>query len=114
VILGLTSFCALFGHYLVHEARGTYPYTVPFVTTAFLCSLVGLVAVVKNTRGLSLIQNALAVLTVVLYELAAANWPGGDDGPGLGFAVIVAPVYLGALLAISSTIRDLKTTSTQT
>ena len=112
MILVLTVVVAFFGYVCVHFAHDTYPFAIPFVATAVLCSLAGVFAVVKNTRrAASVPQNGLVVITVVLYVLAVANWSGGDEVPGMILVGMVGPtLLLSAVLAIVSTIQNVRTT----
>ena len=109
LILGITVFDSWLGWLCVKAAHHTYPFSVPFVVTIVICSCVGLVAVGMNTRATSLIHNGLVMLSLIPYFLAVGNWPGGDDGPGMGMVFIIGPTLLAATaLAFISTIRLLE------
>lgn len=102
-ILGLTICSSLLGCRCIQVAQRIYPFAVPFVITVAMCSLAGVVAVVKDRRPIIFIQDGLLALSVVFFVLAVANWSGGDDGPGMILVGGVGPLILmGAVLAIGS------------
>ena len=105
-ILGLTIGSSLLGLLCIQMAQRIYPFAVPFIITVAMCSLAGIVALVKNRRPMFVLQDGLMALSVVFFVLAVLNWSGGDDGPGMILVGVVGPLMLiGAVLAIVSLIR---------
>ena len=105
VILGITALDLLLGYACVHAAQHTYPFSVPFVVTIVLCfprRYCG--SRQEHSRG-DPVQNGSVALSIILLFLAVANWPGGDDGPGMLMVGGIGPTLLSAaVLAIVSTV----------
>lgn len=109
IILGLTVFASLLGLLCVNVAQRTYPFAIAFVVTIIICSFAGMVAVGKNTRTASLVQNGFVVSSFVLFILAVMHWSHGDDGPGMIMVGGIGPMLLFAtVLATISTVLALK------
>jgi hypothetical protein len=81
-----------------------YPFTLPFIVMAGVVSALAFTGVVV-TR----IRTALFWPTLVLHGLlflpfwfAYARWPGGDDGPGMAWGLVIGiGSRIAALLALA-------------
>jgi len=87
LILASLTFIGVFPFY---PAR-LYDFTLPFVAHAIgthITAVLGLV--VRRIRSI-IFWPALALLgsLVFSYHYAMSQWPGGDDGPGMGWFFIV-------------------------
>jgi hypothetical protein len=108
IILGLTIFDSLLAHVCIHVAQRIYPYSLLFLVSVIISSLAGIFAIVKKTVAVSLIQNSIVILSLVLFAVTVAHWSGGDDGPGMILVIVIGPTLLmAALLALISTIISL-------
>jgi hypothetical protein len=104
-ILGLSGLASLF---CLGAVRANYTFAYPFAATAYAGFLVGLVAVVSNSRWALLVQAAVALLSAFFCLIAFAGWPNGDDGPKMIMIVVMGPGMLASVgLSILSIVLTL-------
>jgi hypothetical protein len=98
VILGLTLFGSALGYLCVHSAHYITPYSIPFACVILLCSCVGGIALISNSRSACLLQNGLVLASFILLVFTIRHWPGGDDGRGMLLVGGVGPTLFSALI----------------
>ena len=91
IATGLGSLCISMGQRI-------YPFSIPFIVTLIMCFIAGFIAIIKHTFVARLVQNLLVILSFAFFVLVVANWPGGDDGPGMLMIGGVGPALLYSLV----------------
>jgi hypothetical protein len=82
---------AISGHLGALYAGSSYTFTLPFiisVATLLLLSIMGL-AESRARTALFWVVVPLHGLLYLPFNFAASRWPGGDDGPGLAWIMLV-------------------------
>lgn len=105
LILSVTILGGLVAILSVTAAHHARPYAVAFAVAIAACCFLGVLAVVKKTFGIFLVQNAMVVLSVVFFVFAVGEWPSGDDGGKMAFIIFGGLTMLPAAgLAVILTI----------
>ena len=72
-----------------------YPFTLPFILQSTACVICACFAIFSRHRRLFFwITVALNGLLILAHHYAMSRWPGGDDGPGLAWLLILKPVVI--------------------
>ena len=82
---------------------GCYSFALPFILSAGLCVLLVVLGLIwKQLRATAFwVVMPLHGLLFFPYRYAIARWPGGDDGPGMAWLILVGGGSLiAAFLAI--------------
>ncbi len=94
----LAAFLLLVGLLCVAAAQRFYPATLPFLIAATVCVVLAIIGISLPGKralmfwGLTLLHGSL----FFPFWLAMTHWPGGDDGPGMMWMILVGG---GACLA---------------
>ena len=74
-----------------------YWFTLPFIANVAVTFVLGLIAAMREkSRSNYYLAPALFLFVPVTWYFALARWPGGDDGPGMGWYFSLG---LGMLIA---------------
>lgn len=71
-----------------------YPFTIPHLTVVALAVVLLGCRVYTDTKNLLITSGIAVVLAASLLTAGygLSRWPGGNDGPGLGWALFVGPL----------------------
>lgn len=68
-----------------------YSFTIPFIIASFSCFILGLCGLLikKKRRTNFIIAIIVFGFLIVPHLYAILQWPGGDDGPGMAWALFI-------------------------
>ena len=97
IVVGIWSAILLFISLAIVGALGPlydgsfYPFTLPFIVWAGLCTILSIMGlVIKRARSTVFwVVIPLHGLLFLPFRFAIKRWPGGDDGPGMAWAFFV-------------------------